>query len=222
MLCPQGSLAASSVCDAVAERVKQLEAAARSAARLGAGSSAAARRSASYGIGEEDSEDSGSGSNGEDGSDDDNEHVCCRPGDFFLLIRRSHSIGFTRALGIPKYKIGFGMLHVLRAFLTALLGWTRVHGGALFPSLPGFRVSRLPRVAALCLLRSRHLNGPRCTDSPKTLVACGLRRTGPQARPTPGWRLLTPASRPCKLRPWRSPSASSEEHIPRRRRLHVA
>ena len=28
-------------------------------------------------------------------------------GDFFFLIHRSHSISFTRAHGIPKYKIGF-------------------------------------------------------------------------------------------------------------------
>jgi len=27
---------------------------------------------------------------------------------FVFLIRRSHSISFTRAQGIPKYKIGFG------------------------------------------------------------------------------------------------------------------
>jgi hypothetical protein len=27
---------------------------------------------------------------------------------FFFLIHRSHSISFTRAQGIPKYKIGFG------------------------------------------------------------------------------------------------------------------
>jgi hypothetical protein len=27
---------------------------------------------------------------------------------FFFLVRRSHSIIFTRAQGIPKYKIGFG------------------------------------------------------------------------------------------------------------------
>jgi hypothetical protein len=27
---------------------------------------------------------------------------------FFPLIHRSHSISFTRAQGIPKYKIGFG------------------------------------------------------------------------------------------------------------------
>jgi hypothetical protein len=26
----------------------------------------------------------------------------------FFIIRRSHSISFTRAQGIPKYKIGFG------------------------------------------------------------------------------------------------------------------
>jgi hypothetical protein len=26
----------------------------------------------------------------------------------FFLIHRSHSISFTRAQGIPKYKIGFG------------------------------------------------------------------------------------------------------------------
>ncbi len=29
-------------------------------------------------------------------------------GCFFFLIHRSHSISFTRAQGIPKYKIGFG------------------------------------------------------------------------------------------------------------------
>jgi hypothetical protein len=28
--------------------------------------------------------------------------------EFFFLMRRSHSIGFTKAQGIPKYKIGFG------------------------------------------------------------------------------------------------------------------
>ncbi len=27
---------------------------------------------------------------------------------YFFLIRRSHSISFTRAQGTPKYKIGFG------------------------------------------------------------------------------------------------------------------
>jgi hypothetical protein len=29
-------------------------------------------------------------------------------GAFFFLIHRSHSISFTRAQGIPKYKVGFG------------------------------------------------------------------------------------------------------------------
>jgi hypothetical protein len=32
--------------------------------------------------------------------------------DFFSLIQRSHSISFTRAQGIPKYKIGFGRIPV--------------------------------------------------------------------------------------------------------------
>jgi hypothetical protein len=33
--------------------------------------------------------------------------LCTLPFSFFH-IRRSHSISFTRAQGIPKYKIGFG------------------------------------------------------------------------------------------------------------------
>ena len=33
---------------------------------------------------------------------------CFTPSSIFFLIHRSHSISFTKAQGIPKYKIGFG------------------------------------------------------------------------------------------------------------------
>jgi hypothetical protein len=39
----------------------------------------------------------------------------------FFLIHRSHSISFTRAQGIPKYKIGFGIV--------SKMGWGYWHGG---------------------------------------------------------------------------------------------
>ncbi len=39
---------------------------------------------------------------------------------FFFLVHRFHSISFTRAQSIPKYKIGFGRFEVsLRVFVPA-------------------------------------------------------------------------------------------------------
>jgi hypothetical protein len=47
---------------------------------------------------------------------------------FFFLIHRSHSISFTRAQGIPKYKIGFGREKDGKVGERLVEG-----GGALFP-----------------------------------------------------------------------------------------
>ena len=59
---------------------------------------------------------------------------------FFFLIHRSHSISFTRAQGIPKYKIGFG-----RGERMGELGkyWLRGGGGGV-TALTGPVTGELP------------------------------------------------------------------------------